>query len=73
MATKTFILGNYYMLDGKRFRLIKVSAKTFNFLDEETGRCLFDKAMLVRGYGGDPIPKYDTEFVLIFKHKMEIT
>ena len=69
---RTFTLGNYYAINGKRVRLIKVTAKTFNFLDEETGKCLFAKALLAKGYGADPIPEYDKEFILIFKHRVEI-
>lgn len=62
LSPKIFVLGDYYRYKDRRVQFIMTSARTFNFLDPNTYRCVLPKAIRAKGYGNWDIPKYDIDF-----------
>ena len=63
------VLGKYYQIGwsktkrlAKDYKLIRTSPKSFNFLNEETNKCLLKVAMTAKGYKGIPHPKDKINF-----------
>lgn len=58
----TFTLGARYRLHGEVIRFIKVTAKGFNFLHEDSNTCILSKHLYAKGYSGIMIPPTVTRF-----------
>jgi len=69
---RRFMLNQKYLYCKKVVRLIKVSPKGFNFLIEDTGRCLFQRSLFCRDWSNRKIPKSVTEFRLYIPECMKL-
>ena len=58
---RTFVLGEHYMVYGRYCRFIKVTAKGFNFLDENKNRCIFKQHIYDKRFRNKELPKNLTE------------
>jgi len=61
----TLELGCYYEIDGVIARFIKVTPKGFNFLHEDTNRCVLRHHVYARGYAGKDIKDHETSFFVV--------
>lgn len=56
-------LGKHYWIGKRYVRFIKVTRKGFNFLDEETSKCFFNRHIYAKGYANKDIPFDEKKFV----------
>lgn len=57
LGTLWLTVGQHYWLYDNYVRLVKVTRKGFNLLDESTSRCLLTTHLYASGFGGKPIPE----------------
>jgi hypothetical protein len=55
----SFINGGFYQC-----KFIQTSPKGFNFLNEKTNKCIYNRAIGAKGYGGIEIPKDEINFTV---------
>lgn len=69
-------VGQHYWIQhwfGLRYvRFIKVTRKGFNFLDEESSRCILPHHLYAKGYAGKDIPVKQKKFTFLITNRIRI-